>query len=93
LCCCSRRGCVRARQGRQRGRGGNQRAGDAAERRRATSWDFPTTEARLKDIMVSIHRQCVQTAEQYGTPGDYVNGANLAGFLKVADAMLAMGLV
>ncbi len=58
-----------------------------------TSWDFPTTEARLKDIMVTIHRQCVQTAEQYGTPGDYVNGANLAGFLKVADAMLAMGLV
>ncbi len=49
--------------------------------------------ARLKDIMKSIHKQCRETAEEYGTPGNYVNGANIAGFVKVADAMLDQGLV
>lgn len=58
-----------------------------------TAWDFPTTEEKLRQIMVGIHAQCLDTAEQYGSPGDYVLGANLAGYLKVADAMLAMGLV
>jgi glutamate dehydrogenase (NADP+) len=43
--------------------------------------------------MKSIHRACVETAERFGTPGNYVNGANIAGFLKVADAMLDQGLV
>jgi glutamate dehydrogenase (NADP+) len=43
--------------------------------------------------MSEIHNQCSETAEEYGTPGNYVNGANIAGFVKVADAMLDQGLV
>ena len=43
--------------------------------------------------MKSIHRQCVDAADEYGMPGNYVNGANIAGFLKVADAMLDQGIV
>src|SRR4029453_11376653 len=50
-------------------------------------------DARLKDIMRAIHKQCRDTAEEYDTPGNYVNGANIAGFVKVADAMLDQGLV
>jgi glutamate dehydrogenase (NADP+) len=43
--------------------------------------------------MKAIHKQCWETAEEYGTPDNYVNGANIAGFRKVADAMLDQGLV
>jgi glutamate dehydrogenase (NADP+) len=43
--------------------------------------------------MQSIHQSCVDAADEYGTPGNYVNGANIAGFMKVARAMLAQGLV
>jgi glutamate dehydrogenase (NADP+) len=43
--------------------------------------------------MRSIHETCVNTAERFGFPGNYVNGANIAGFLKVADAMMDQGLV
>jgi len=43
--------------------------------------------------MRNIHERCHQTAEEFGTPGNYVNGANIAGFIKVARAMVAMGLV
>jgi glutamate dehydrogenase (NADP+) len=57
------------------------------------SWTFEHTEARLAEIMVGIHDQCFATADEYGAPGDYVVGANVAGFLKVARAMLALGLV
>ncbi len=57
------------------------------------AWPREEVDARLKDIMKSIHKQCRQTAEEYGTPGNYVNGANIAGFVKVADAMLDQGLV
>jgi glutamate dehydrogenase (NADP+) len=57
------------------------------------SWSFEHTEQRLAEIMVGIHDHCWQTAEEYGAPGDYVVGANIAGFLKVARAMLALGLV
>jgi glutamate dehydrogenase (NADP+) len=56
------------------------------------SWSFEYTEERLKEIMQGIHDQCRETAEEYGTPNNYVNGANIAGFLKVARAMLAQGL-
>jgi glutamate dehydrogenase (NADP+) len=48
---------------------------------------------KLHKIMISIHRNCYETAAKYGTPGNLVNGANIAGFLKVADAMLDQGLV
>jgi glutamate dehydrogenase (NADP+) len=57
------------------------------------SWPREEVDARLKDIMKAIHKQCRETAEEYGTPGNYVNGANIAGFVKVADAMLDQGLV
>jgi glutamate dehydrogenase (NADP+) len=57
------------------------------------SWPREEVDARLKDIMKAIHRQCEETAEDYGVPGNYVHGANIAGFVKVADAMLAQGLV
>ena len=57
------------------------------------SWDFAYTEDRLHKIMQNIHRDCFETAEEYGAPGNYVIGANIAGFIKVARAMLAMGVV
>ena len=57
------------------------------------SWDFAQTEARLQKIMQNIHRDCYETAEEYGAPGNYVVGANIAGFIKVSRAMLAMGVV
>jgi glutamate dehydrogenase (NADP+) len=58
-----------------------------------TTWTRDEVDQRLLTIMVSIHRVCVETAEAYGTPGNYVNGANIAGFLKVARAMLDQGVV
>ncbi len=57
------------------------------------SWSFEHTEQRLHQIMRNIHDLCFETAEEYGTPGNYVNGANIAGFIKVASAMVAMGLI
>ena len=57
------------------------------------SWTFEHTERRLSEIMVGIHASCVATAEEYGMPGNYVAGANIAGFVKVADAMLAQGVI
>ena len=57
------------------------------------SWSFEYTEKRLHQIMRNIHDLCYQTAEEYGTPGNYVNGANIAAFIKVASAMVALGLV
>ena len=57
------------------------------------SWTREEVDDRLHKIMISIHRNCYETAEKYGTPGNLVNGANIAGFLKVADAMLDQGLV
>ncbi|MHB1017802.1 MAG: NADP-specific glutamate dehydrogenase [Coriobacteriia bacterium] len=57
------------------------------------SWSRDEVDDRLKGIMQSIHRSCVDAADEYGTPGNYVNGANIAGFMKVARAMMAQGLV
>jgi len=57
------------------------------------SWTREEVDNRLHLIMKSIHVACVETAERFGTPGNYVNGANIAGFLKVADAMLDQGVV
>ncbi|GMQ94052.1 MAG: NADP-specific glutamate dehydrogenase [Acidimicrobiia bacterium] len=58
-----------------------------------TSWDYNTVDKKLRNIMVDIHRSCHQAAEDHGAPGNYVIGANIVGFLKVADAMLAQGVV
>lgn len=57
------------------------------------SWTREEVDARLYNIMKTIHDGCQRTAEKYGTPGNYVNGANISGFLKVADAMMDQGLV
>ena len=57
------------------------------------SWTFEQTEARLAGIMRDIHDRCAGTAEEYGRPGDYVLGANVAGFVRVAEAMQAMGVI
>jgi glutamate dehydrogenase (NADP+) len=50
-------------------------------------------EGRLHGIMVDIHDHCLRTAEEYGVPGNYVAGANMAGFIKVADAMIDQGVL
>ena len=57
------------------------------------SWTREEVDSRLKLIMKTIHQTCVDAAEQYGEPGDYEAGANIAGFVKVVDAMLDQGLV
>jgi len=56
-------------------------------------WPAEEVDQRLHQIMKAIHGTCLENAEKYGTPGNYVNGANIAGFLKVADAMMDQGLV
>ena len=57
------------------------------------SWSFEYTEDRLSNIMRGIHDRCLETADEYGSPGNYVAGANIAGFTRVADAMLALGVI
>jgi glutamate dehydrogenase (NADP+) len=57
------------------------------------SWTREEVDNRLYNIMKTIHEVCLRTAERYGTPGNYVNGANIAGFVKVANAMMDQGLV
>src|SRR6185312_1125991 len=57
------------------------------------SWTFEETETQLADIMGRIHDLCLTTADEYGSPGNYVAGANIAGLIRVADAMLALGVV
>jgi glutamate dehydrogenase (NADP+) len=57
------------------------------------AWSFEHTEERLTQIMKNIHTTCLGTAEELGRPGDYVVGANVAGFRKVADAMIAFGVI
>ncbi len=56
-------------------------------------WSRKEVEAKLKGIMQSIHSTCLSASEEYGTPGNYVNGANIAGFVKVADSMMDQGIV
>ncbi|MBI9111560.1 NADP-specific glutamate dehydrogenase [Maridesulfovibrio ferrireducens] len=56
-------------------------------------WSREEVDQRLKAIMKNVHKTCKETADQYGTPFNYVNGANIAGFVKVADAMLDQGIV
>jgi glutamate dehydrogenase (NADP+) len=57
------------------------------------SWTREEVDQRLHQIMKSIHKSCVDASQRFGTPGNYVNGANIAGFLKVADAMMDLGVV
>ncbi|MDF2846802.1 MAG: NADP-specific glutamate dehydrogenase [Oerskovia sp.] len=57
------------------------------------AWTFEYTEERLAHIMEGIHSRCEETADEYGAPGNYVLGANIAGFTKVADAMISLGVI
>lgn len=56
-------------------------------------WTKEEVDNRLRALMKNIHRECAETSERFGTPSNYVNGANIAGFLKVADAMLDQGVI
>lgn len=66
---------------------------EMAQNSQRLPWTFEKTDAELKNIMVTIYRNARQAAEEYGCAGNFVAGANIAGFIKVADAMLAQGLV
>ena len=57
------------------------------------SWTFEEVDQKLKGIMVNIFHNIDNAAKEYGMAGNYVAGANIAGFLKVADAMMAQGVV
>ena len=57
------------------------------------SWSFEHTEDRLALIMSNIHETCLHTADEFGAPGNYVAGANIAGFQRVAEAMFALGVI
>jgi glutamate dehydrogenase (NADP+) len=57
------------------------------------NWSREEVDQKLRSIMKSIHQQCLEVSQEFGTPGNYVNGANIAGFLKVADAMMDQGVV
>jgi glutamate dehydrogenase (NADP+) len=57
------------------------------------NWPREEVDNRLKIIMRSIHRTCLDAAAEFGTPGNYLVGANIAGFVKVVNAMLDQGLV
>jgi glutamate dehydrogenase (NADP+) len=56
------------------------------------SWTRDEVDQRLQIIMKNIHETCVDVAQEFGTPGDYINGANIAGFVKIADAMISQGV-
>ncbi len=66
---------------------------EMAQNSQRIPWTFEKTDAELKNIMVTIYRNASQAAEEYGCAGNFVVGANIAGFIKVANAMLAQGLV
>jgi len=66
---------------------------EMAQNAQHLNWTAQEVEERLFNIMVAIHRNCLRTAAKYGKPGNYVVGANIAGFLKVAQAMLNQGVV
>jgi glutamate dehydrogenase (NADP+) len=66
---------------------------EMAQNSQRIPWTFEKADAELKIIMVTIYKNASQAAEEYGCPGNFVTGANIAGFIKVANAMLAQGLV
>ena len=57
------------------------------------SWTREEVDSKLKQIMCDIHEQCFAAASEFGREGNYVDGANIAGFVKVAEAMMAQGIV
>jgi len=80
--------------GKAAGAGGAAISGlEMAQNSMRLSWTKEEMDGRLGGIMKSIHSTCLQYADRFGTPGNYVNGANIGGFLKVADAMIDQGLI
>lgn len=57
------------------------------------AWSFEHTEQKLAAIMKDIHDRCLATAEEFGVPGNYAQGANIEGFMRVADSMESLGLI
>jgi glutamate dehydrogenase (NADP+) len=66
---------------------------EMAQNSQRLSWSFEEVDAKLHQIMVNIYQNCVKAANEYGFPGNLVVGANIAGFTKVADAMIAQGVI
>ncbi len=66
---------------------------EMSQNRMLLNWSAEEVDQRLKTVMKNIHRQCLETAEAFGRPGNYVTGANIAGFTRVANAMYDQGLV
>ncbi|MFC1584860.1 NADP-specific glutamate dehydrogenase [Fibrobacterota bacterium] len=66
---------------------------EMAQNSQRMAWSFDETDGKLKEIMVNIHTAASRAADEYGTPGNLVNGANIAGFIKVADAMISQGVI
>jgi glutamate dehydrogenase (NADP+) len=66
---------------------------EMAQNNQRMSWTREEVDRKLRTIMAEVHRNCFETAARYGSPGNLVAGANIAGFLKVADAMMDQGLV
>ncbi len=80
-------------QGGQRRRRRHLRPGDGPGEPCASTGAAKRSTRTLHSIMKSIHKQCLDAAEKYGSKGDYLTGANIAGFIKVAKSMLAYGIV
>jgi glutamate dehydrogenase (NADP+) len=66
---------------------------EMAQNRMLLNWSAEEVDRRLKTIMKNIHQNCLDVAERYGVPGNYLVGANIAGFVRVANATLDQGLV
>jgi glutamate dehydrogenase (NADP+) len=66
---------------------------EMAQNSQRMAWTREEVDDKLHKIMIAIHKNCYETAEEYGTPGNLVNGANIGGFIKVANAMMDQGLV
>jgi len=66
---------------------------EMAQNSQRYAWTFERADAELKNIMTTIYKNINEAAEKYGSPGNYIIGANIAGFIKVADAMLDQGVV
>jgi glutamate dehydrogenase (NADP+) len=66
---------------------------EMAQNRMLLNWSAAEVDERLHTIVKNIHQNCLDVAEEYGEPGNYLAGANIAGFVRVVDAMLDQGLV
>lgn len=85
---------VRFAPGKASNAGGVATSGLEMEQNAARShWSFDQADQRLHQIMVNIHHTSIETAEKYGFPDNYMIGANIAGFIKVADSMIDMGVI